>query len=135
MTSWLAGMTITAERLGNHDVEEVETAGVVAAAGWTITSFEGKRVSGVTTINILANRSGADIAQSAADSGNITSDPLVCALPNGWRPLATANGNWGNGTVDGEYSINTAGQISVRSISGNSGIVSGTNVRIFCTWI
>lgn len=132
---WLAGMTITADRLNDHSVEETVTSGVTPAAGWTVNSFEGRRVSGVTTVNLLMTRSGADIAQSAADSGNITGDPLVCALPSDWRPGATANGNYGNGTVDGEFSINTAGQITLRSISGASGIVSGTNVRIYCTWI
>ncbi|TXL91575.1 hypothetical protein [Streptomyces sp. IB2014 016-6] len=135
MTLWLAGMTITAERLLNHDVEDTTSSGAVPAAGWSISSFEGRRVSGVTTVNLLVNRTGADVAQSAADSGNIAGDPPVCTLPVGWRPPSTANGLFGNGVVDGEFSVNTAGVIIIRSISGNAGIVMGTNTRIFCTWI
>ncbi|MFB6948887.1 hypothetical protein ACFV85_15015 [Streptomyces niveus] len=132
---WLAGMTITAARLNDHSVEEVATAGAVASTGWSISSFEGRRVSGVTTVNLLVTRTGADVPQSAADSGNIAGDPAVCTLPIGWRPSSTANGLYGNGIVDGEFSVNTAGVIIIRSISGNAGIVMGTNTRIFCTWI
>lgn len=132
---WLAGMTITADRLNDHSVDEVTSAGAVAATGWSISSFEGRRVAGVTTVNLLVTRTGADVPQSAADSGNIAGDPSVCTLPDGWRPTATANGLYGNGVVDGEFSVNTAGLIILRSISGNAGIVSGTNTRIFCSWI
>ncbi|WP_405611387.1 hypothetical protein [Streptomyces sp. NBC_01508] len=135
MTTWLAGMRVTAARLNDHSVEETADTGAVAATGWTISSFEGRRVSGVTTVNVLVTRTGADVAQSAADSGNIAGDPTACTLPAGWRPPSTANGNYGNGTVDGEYSINTAGVVTLRSISGASGIVTGTNARICCAWI
>ncbi|GGJ82105.1 hypothetical protein GCM10011583_12080 [Streptomyces camponoticapitis] len=132
---WHAGMTITAERLMNRDLEEEVTVGAVAATGWSISSFEGRRKSGVTTVNLLVTRTGADVAQSAADSGNIAGDPAVCTLPVDWRPPATANGLFGNGVVDGEFSVNIAGVIIIRSISGNAGIVTGTNTRIFCTWL
>ncbi|MEV8353202.1 hypothetical protein ACFVTT_33955 [Streptomyces niveus] len=132
---WLAGMTITADRLNDHSVDEVSSAGAVASTGWSISSFEGRRVSGVTTVNLLVTRTGADVPQSAADSGNIVADPPVATLPIGWRPSATANGIYGNGTVDGEFSINTVGVVSIRSISGNAGILTNTNTRIFCTWI
>ncbi|WP_405676925.1 hypothetical protein OG292_19935 [Streptomyces sp. NBC_01511] len=135
MTTWLAGMRITADRLNDHTVDETATSGATASTGWTISTFEGRRVSGVTTVNLLVTRTGADVAQSAADSGNIVSDPPIATLPIGWRPPSTANGIYGNGAVDGEFSINTAGVVLIRSISGATGIVSGTNVRIFCTWI
>lgn len=132
---WLAGMTITADRLNDHSVDEVSSAGAVASTGWSISSFEGRRVSGVTTVNLLVTRTGADVPQSAADSGNIVADPPIATLPVGWRPPSTANGIYGNGAVDGEFSINTVGVVIIRSISGATGIVSGTNVRVFCTWI
>lgn len=135
MTLWLSGMRIDADRLNDHTVEDSTTSGVTAATGWSVTSFSGKRVSGITTVEVFVSRTGADVTQSAADSGNISGDPLMCTLPGAWTPPELSNAAWGNGSVDGECTIGTDGQILLRSISGNTGIATGTNVRVTAMWI
>lgn len=130
MTTWLAGMRITAARLNDHTAESTTTSGLTASTGYTVSSFSGRKVNGLTTVNIFITRSGADVT---ATSGNIASDPQIGTLPSGWRPPELVNAQWGNGAADGEVTIDAAGVILIRSANGN--IVSGTNLRIYTTWI
>lgn len=134
MTTWLAGMRITAERLNDHTLEDSTTSGVVDEAGWNTTGFQGRRVNGITTLRLFVNRTGASIAENPAGSGNVT-DISMCTLPAGWRPPETLPAIWGNGSNDGEARILTSGVVEIRSCSGSSGIASGSNVSLYTSWI
>jgi len=132
---WLNGLKITPERLMDNTADEIITTGLSVPAGWTVSSFTGIRVHGITEVDIFMTRTGADITESSAGSGNITGDPVMCTLPSDWAPPRAVNATWGNGTTDGEATIVTSGDVQLRSISGSAGIATGTNVRITCMWI
>lgn len=133
MTAWLAGMEITADRLNDFTATET-TSGVVDASGFVTSSFVGRKVSGVTTIELFTNRTGATIAEGATNTGNVA-DTLVATLPSGWRPQEAVNCIVGNGSVDGEATIASNGDITLRSISGNTGWANGSNLRFSSVWI
>jgi parallel beta-helix repeat protein len=132
---WLNGLKLTPERLMDNTADDKITSGLTVPSGWTVSSFTGIRVHGITEVDIFVTRTGADITESSAGSGNITGDPLLCTLPSGWAPPRPVNTTWGNGTTDGEATIVTSGEVNLRSISGSSGIATGTNVRITAMWI
>lgn len=133
MTAWLAGMEITADRLNDFTAVET-TSGVVDSTSFTTSTFQGRKVNGVTTIALVTTWGGATITETATNTGNIA-DTNVGTLPAGWRPQETVNCVYGNGSVDGEATISSAGLIVIRSISGNTGIVAATNLRFAASWI
>lgn len=132
MTQWLAGMEITADRLNDFTATET-TSGTVDSSGFSTSSFVGRKVSGFTYVEVFVNRTGATIAETATNTGNIA-DTDVTTLPSGYRPQETINCICGNGSVDGEAVISTAGVITLRSISGNTGWASGSNLRFTAVW-
>lgn len=134
MTAWASGMKITATRLNDNTLTDSTTSGLTAATNFTVVSFSGRKVSGITTVHMLVTRNTSTIAEGATNTGNIV-DTDMCTLPSGWRPPESINAVWGNGSVDGECTITSAGVVSLRSISGNTGVVSGTNVRCTAVWI
>lgn len=133
MTTWLAGMEITADRLNDFTATET-TSGVVDSTGFSTSNFTGRKVSGVTFIELFVNRTGATLAEVATNTGNIN-DVDVVTLPSGWRPQEAINVICGNGSVDGEATISSAGLVSLRSVSGNTGWASGSNLRFTAMWI
>lgn len=133
MTAWLPGMKITAARL-NDFTATTSTSIITAAAGWSVSSQQGRKVSGVTYIEVFLSRTGAAISEGATNTGNIA-DTAYGTLSSGWIPQETVNAIWGNGSVDGEAVINTDGTINLRSISGNTGIATSSNVRLTAVWV
>lgn len=132
-------MRITAARLNDNTLKETTTTGLVAATGFSVTSFSGRKINGITTVAFLVNRTGAPIPELGSNFGNIT-DTNMCTLPVGWRPPETISANWGNGSVDGECTITSTGVVTLRSISGQAnaaadGIATGTNPRVSASWI
>ncbi|MFJ4785516.1 hypothetical protein [Streptomyces sp. NPDC088794] len=128
-------MKIDADRLNDNSLEDSTTSGCTASTGFTLTSFSGQKVNGVTTINVLANRSGASVAESSAGSGNIAETDFV-TLPAAYRPPANVDTIWGNGTNDGEATVISAtGVILLRTTSGAPGVGTGTNIRVSATWV
>lgn len=134
MTDWVGGMRITADRLNDNSLTEETSTGLTAGSGFSVVSFSGRRVNGITTVEAFVNRTGSAIAEGATNTGNI-SDTTLATLPSDWRPGETINAVWGNGSNDGECTIATDGIISLRSTSGNSGIANDTNVRVTAFWI
>ncbi|MEU3255905.1 hypothetical protein [Streptomyces sp. NPDC006997] len=134
MTVFLAGMRATADRMNDHTLEDSTSSGVIAASGWTIVSFSGRKVNGVTTVNLAIQRSGASIPETSAGSGNIA-DTDCATLPAGWRPPEFVNAWWGTSSNDGRAAIDTGGVISVRTTSGSAGIASGDTIRVDGVWI
>lgn len=134
MTVWLSGMRLTADRLNDNTAEDETTTGATAATGFSVSDFQGRKVNGVTTITITCNRTGASIAEGATNTGNIA-DTAMATLPSGWRPQELIEAMWDSGFNDGGATISTAGVITLRTTSGNSGLANGTNPRVTATWI
>ncbi|KIF69248.1 hypothetical protein HY68_12670 [Streptomyces sp. AcH 505] len=116
MTQWLAGMVITADRL-NDGLDLVTTSsGLVAATGFSVTSFAGARIGRAFTLDMIMHRTGADITVSG---GNIA-DTDICTVPAGWRPtVGTINGQWDDGTAEGGFVIGTNGVCTLRTSNGS----------------
>jgi hypothetical protein len=131
LTTWLAGMLITADRLNDHTLESSTTSGLVAATDFSVNSFSGRKVSGITTIHAYCEYTGAGINVAAV--GDNIADTSMCTLPSGWRPPEIINAEWGSGSVDGECTISTAGVVSLRSTLND--IATGSNIRVTATWI
>ncbi|MFC7846119.1 right-handed parallel beta-helix repeat-containing protein [Streptomyces sp. NPDC057382] len=132
---WLNGLKLTPERLMDNTADETISSGLAVPTGWAVSSFQGTRVHGIVEVDIFVTRTGSDIGESSAGSGNISGDPLLCTLPSGWAPPRTVNTTWGNGSTDGEATIAPNGEVNLRSISGSGQIATGTNVRITQLWI
>lgn len=131
MTNWLAGMRITPARL-NDRTSATTTTGLTAATGFTVSSFRGRKVAGITVIDALVTRSGADLVPATA--GNISPDVLMCTFPVGWRPIdQTANAEWDNGTAEGGCVIGTDGLCTLRTANGT--ISTSTNLRVHLEFI
>jgi hypothetical protein len=129
VTNWAAGMLPTADRLGAL-TPEIVTTGTSNSSGWSVSTFVGWKVGGcIVAVYLLVNRSGATIS---ATSGNIT-DTDVCTLPSGYRPSQNINTQYGNGSMDGECIITTAGLVQLRS--ANADVASGSNIRLSPFWI
>lgn len=133
MTTWLAGMRMTADRLNDNTVETTTTTGATASSGFAISSFSGRKVNGITTITISCTRTGA-IAEVATNTGNI-GDTSMATLPVGWRPPELIEAMWDNGFNDGGATINTSGVITLRTTSGNLGVGDSTAPRVTASWI
>lgn len=101
------------------------SAGFTASAQQARTALGGKLVD----VMLLLNRSGADITQTNTNIG----DTACFTLDSDYWPTETRNCWYGNGSMDGEATISTAGVITLRSASYT--IVSGTNLRICATFI
>lgn len=126
---WRAGMRVTAGRLTEGPSPTVITTGLTAASGFTVNSFVARKSGRLVTIDAEVITTNA-ISQS---SGNL-SDTAIATLPDGWMPLSTVNGIFGNGLMDGEYTISTGGTITLRSALANIGASTGlriSNVYIY----
>jgi hypothetical protein len=134
MTQWLAGMRATADRMNDNTVEETTTTGATAATGFSLVSFSGMKVNGITTITISCSRTGANITEIATNSGNIT-DTAFATLPEGWRPPELMEAMWDSGFNDGGATISTSGVITLRTTSGSNGIQGTQSPRVSASWI
>jgi hypothetical protein len=131
---WLAGMRMSASRLNDHTADETTTAGLTAASGFDTPSFSGKKVSGITTVNVSVLRNGATITATAA--GNVTPDLLCCTLPIGWRPSETVTTSFdSSGTRDGSITILSDGTCTIKTMSPNSTLTDNSSVNFFADWI
>lgn len=122
-------MRVTADRLNDDTLEASTTSGLTAATDFTVNSFSGRKVSGITTVVVFVQYTGAGLTLT---SGNLV-DTLACTLPVGWRPPETINATWGDGTESGECTIGTTGSITLRS--SNLSIPNNRGVRITSAWI
>ncbi|MFI6334124.1 hypothetical protein [Streptomyces sp. NPDC050535] len=134
MTVFLAGMRATADRMNDNSASSTTTSGLVAATGFSITSFSGTKVNGITFVNCVIQRTGAAIAELATNSGDIT-DILCATLPAGWRPSETTTVLWGTTVNDGRASVSTTGDITLITTSGSGGIGTNATMRISFMWI
>lgn len=130
---WLAGMRMTEARMNDHSADEETTSGLAAATGWSINSFSGRKVNGVTTVVVSMNRTGG--AFSASATGDTTNTSVV-TLPVGWRPQDAMNTSFDkSGVADGNVTIATSGLVQVTSMSPTATINTNDDVTFFATWI
>lgn len=129
---FLAGMRITADRLNDHSLDDSTTSGLTPATDFTVNSFSGRKVSGVTTVHIYLQYTGTGLTVSPNPGGNL-GDVTIATLPSGWRPPETINALEADGSTMGEVTISTGGIVSLRVTV--STISTGRNMRITATWI
>lgn len=135
MTTWRSGMRLTSDRLNDNTLRMSTTTGATAGTGFTLVSFSGRKVNGITTIQIICSRSGASIPQSGVDTGDLNPDINMATLPAGWRPPETIQAMWNSSVCDGGSTISTAGVVQLQTVSGNSGIANGHAPRVYASWI
>lgn len=124
---------MTEDRLNDNTADETTTAGLVAATNFTVSSFEGKKVNGVTTVNCVVTYASSAVTSTSA--GNVTPDVLACTLPIGWRPPENVTTSFDrSGTADGSISIQSNGTCTIRTMSPNNAQATGT-VTFFAEWI
>jgi hypothetical protein len=129
---FLAGMLITADRLNDNSLDDSTTSGLVAATDFTVNSFSGRKVNGITTVHIYLQYTGTGLTISPSPGGNL-GDLTIATLPSGWRPPEVINAAEGDGTTIGEVTIGTTGIVSLRATV--TSIATGRNMRITATWI
>lgn len=136
MTQWLPGMRITADRLNDGLDPTTVTTGLVAATGFSVADFEARRLGSrlVSFTATLLNVSSTAL-MSGTNNGNIAGDPVIATLPSGWGPNEVVAAVWDNGTVFGGAVIGTGGGISLRTITYNQAVGTGTNIRVAGTYI
>lgn len=127
---WLAGMTMTADRLNDNTVDAVTSSGLTAGTDFTVNSFSGRKVNGVTTVHVYLSYTGAGVTQTNTNIADIT----IATLPAGWRPPEVINAIVGNGIWIGECTIGTTGVITLRAISYNL-TTTNPNTRLTASWI
>lgn len=128
MTTWTAGMTVTAGRLNDGVTPTVTTTGLVAQTGFTVGSFVAYKIGHLVSFYALINSTNA----ISASGGNLA-DTAVATLPAGWWPLDQVNACFGNGSMDGEFIIDSSGVITLRSAVAT--IAAGTNLRFANTYV
>ncbi|MFF7527374.1 hypothetical protein [Streptomyces pseudovenezuelae] len=113
------------------------TSGLIAASGFTTTTFYAYRFGKVVAIDLYMHRSGTTIT---ATSGNI-GDTQIATLPAGWRPThTTINGAWDDGTSQGGWVVGTDGICTLRTASSDivgdaTSAGNGRNIRLHITFI
>jgi hypothetical protein len=127
-------MRITADRLMDHTIEVQTTTGLVAATDFSVSTFGGYKVGGMTTVNVVLTYTGAS-AITANAAGNIT-DKQCCTLPSGWRPLFTISTSYDrSGVADGALTIASDGACTLKTLSPTATINSGNLITFMATWV
>lgn len=133
MTNWLSGMRLTSDRMNDATLKTSTTTGATASAGFTLVSFSGRKVNGITTIRVTCTKNGT-VSEGATNTGNIADTPMA-TLPVGWRPPEVIECIWNNGFNDGGATIGTNGVITLRTTSGNTALGDTTAPSVNATWI
>lgn len=122
----------------NPDVT-IASGGASAASGFTVVAFDAWSWGPVRTFNLGVTRSsGGDIVSDS--NGNIGDTPIA-TVPTNFRPPIMLYGSIGDGFGSGECSIDTNGQVIVRSWNSNGangtnvGIITGRNMRLTSTFL
>lgn len=112
------------------------TTGVTGATGWDPTIQALRVTSGVSTVNITLNRTGATLNTDdlGGTSGNISPDMEVCTIPAAFRPPADLYVLASTGIGHGSIRIQTDGSCQLLTWIPNIGITSGSNLRFTYTF-
>ncbi|MBD9731187.1 hypothetical protein IGX29_05015 [Streptomyces sp. H28] len=132
MTLWQPGMIITEERMNDGVTPEIVTTGLVGATDFTVVDFYGSRSGRSVMVHCYLTYTGASYPAGYGGIGSNWPDLLAATLPTGWRPPTTMNTGWGDGINDGECTIGSSGQITLRSAFNN--MPTGRNLRITAQW-
>ena len=122
--------TITTASITNLLTPVVSAAGAsvfTVASGWSLSSAQGVKINGMTTIVIGFQRTGATI--SAGADGNVPGDPQIGTIVAAYRPTALITqammGVVADGGGAGSVRINTDGTVDFLSWAPNGTITSG----------
>lgn len=126
MTTWLAGMEVTADRLNDGLTPVVITTGLVAATDFTVSAFSARRIGHIAEIYAIVTNT------NAISGGNLSPDLTVATLPDGWEPADQINDVFGNGVTFGEFVI-VSGEIRLRTSAGD--ISAGTSIRLATSYV
>lgn len=113
------------------------TTGLTVATPWVINSFYASKINGVATFHAYLKYSPTvttDTITPTSNTENLTPEPTIATLPDGYRPPVVVNAAWGDGTVSGEAVILAGGEIQLRTTSYNQAIINGRNLRITGTY-
>lgn len=129
---FLSGMLLTSDRLNDNSLDASTSSGLSPAANFTVNSFSGRKVNGITTVHMYLQYTGTSLDISPNPGGNL-GDITIATLPTGWRPPETINALEADGTTMGEVTISSGGTVSLRVTV--SSIPNGRNMRITAVWI
>jgi hypothetical protein len=110
------------------------TTGLTVSSSWTINSFYASKINGVATFHAYLKFVDATSLTPTSNTENLTPEPTIATLPDGYRPPVTVNAAWGDGTVSGEAVILSTGEIQLRTTSYNQSVVTNRNLRITGTY-
>lgn len=130
-----AGSTVSyieSNGVANFPTSAVAT-GVVASAGWTISSQVMRKNVGTTYVNITLTRTGADIVVPA--SGNITPDLQICTVPADWHPGEAVYVHASTGVNSGSTRFNTDNTVDLVDWVPSQDISTGANLRFAYTFV
>ncbi|MBC2903533.1 hypothetical protein [Streptomyces cupreus] len=123
MTLWQPGMRITDVRLNDYTPVPL-TSTPTAAAGFSLTSFSGRKSGGTTEWAVVLSYSGATI--TASSTGNI-GDTLCCTLPSDcWPGAETYEIYEVAGVTAGSVRLMTNGQCLLTTLYPTSSIGANT---------
>ncbi|MFD3984194.1 hypothetical protein ACFWRU_00540 [Streptomyces californicus] len=126
-------MRITDSRLNDHTPIAL-TSSPSPAAGFSVSSFTGRRVGGVTEWSLVLIRSGA--ALPAADSTGNIGDVQCATLPAGCRPGDLYVTSFDKaGTASGSVRILPSGVCTLTSMDPTSSIGTGASVNFSGTFV
>ncbi len=131
LTNWVdeSGAVIASvDSEGRADFAYTEqTTGVVASAGWSVTTQRYREVAGVRYINIGLTRTGADIVIPA--NGNVTPDLQIATVPADWTPVDPTPVNASNGVNSGTVRPNTDSTVDLTDWTPSQNISTGNILR------
>jgi hypothetical protein len=129
MTTWVAGMRMTAARLNNY-TPIVLSGTPTPATHWTVSSFQAIWVAGNTTVEVEMLYGSTTI--TAASNGQISPAVEVCTLPyvppwQMWSGYQVAN------ATAGSLLVNPDGTTYLQVLYPSQSITSGTTIYFTIT--
>lgn len=115
--------------------QSTSTTVFTIGSGWTLAAAQARVTAGVTTVSIVATRTGGTITADAA--GNIA-DTQVGTLTSGFRPGGGLTTQWTydkGGVADGSVSIGTDGICTIKTLSPTATINNTDNVSFTAIFI
>ena len=126
-----AGETLTAAVLDNF-TPVVVSATVTPASSFALTSYNGYKSGGNTTITVALAYSGSTV--TASSTGHISGGLNVCTLPSGLYPPLQLYGAYViSGTSAGTLTISTAGLVTLQTLYPSQSLASGQTVYFTIT--
>ncbi len=98
------------------------TTGITSAAGWSLGSYNYRKIGALVYVNVPITRSGGTITPSA--DGNMA-DSTVFTLPAGYRPTVALGLHSGNAQRIGTFGVSTGGVVTLVANANAVNIING----------